>query len=295
MYCTIIYYYSNGLNDFITPVQYLLDEFKNAKDTQIPKENINTYFKKGKQSRGFYRDNYSGLIKSLKTENFDLDNNLFISKEYIGHLLLSFIQLTLKGLLFPNIGKIPLKIYRDIIPELFLFLTKKNIAKELISFDSFSYFETLTLFILSEEEIRKLSNNDLFDNFNFINDNNTNKTDICPLNINQINIEKLKSNIEEYKNNDNNKIANKEENLKINEDYLYELIYNLMELCENQTIFKSNILIKFDLYLFIIKISLKMDIITVRILDKALTSIFNFHDDLKNIKKVMDAFAQFFV
>ena len=68
-----------------------------------------------------------------------------------------------------------------------------------------------------------------------------------------------------------------------------------MELCENQTIFKSNILIKFDLYLFIIKISLKLDIITVRILDKALTSIFNFHDDLKNIKKVMDAFAQFFV
>ena len=68
-----------------------------------------------------------------------------------------------------------------------------------------------------------------------------------------------------------------------------------MELCENQKIFPSNILIKFDLYLFIIKISLKLDIFSVNILDKALTSIFNFHNDIRNIKKNMDSnsFSQF--
>ena len=306
LYCSIIYYYSNGLNDFITPLQYLFEEFKKSKYTQILKENINTYFKKGKLSRGFYRDNYTNLIKSLKSGNFNLENNLFITKDFIGHLLLSFIQLTLKGLFFPNIGKIPLKLYNSIIPDLFLFLTKKNIAMELISFDSFSYFETLTLFILREEEIKTLSNVDLNDsNFNFINENNKNKNDFCPLNINQIDFEKLKTNIDEYKNTDNN-INNtninkedkedKEDNLNINQNYLYELIYKIMELCENKKIFRNNLLIKFDLYLFIIKISLKLDNISVNILDKALISIFEFHNDIKNLKKSLDgnSFTQLF-
>ena len=198
LFCSAIYYYSNGLNDFIKPLEYLFDEFRKSNYTTIPKELLNTYFKKAKQSRGFYRDNYSDLIRSLKTGNFDLQKNLFISKDFIGHLILSFIQLTLKGFLFPNIGKIPKKNYNTIIPELFLFLTKKNVALELITFDSYSYFETLTLFIFREDEINKIYNEDII-NSNFLSnlENNSNKDNFCPLNINQMDKEKLKSNINE--------------------------------------------------------------------------------------------------
>ena len=308
LYCSVIYYYSNGLNDFLKPLQYLLDEFTNAKYTQLPKENSLGYFKKTKQSRGYYRDNYNELIKGLKTGNFDLEKNIFIVKEFIGHLLLSFIQLTLKGLLFPNIGKIPQKLYDTIIPELFLFLTKKDVAEKLISFDSFSYFETLTLFFLREDEINKIIMQDSSDFvINF--ENKKNKKRLCPLNIEQIDLEKLKCNIEEYNddkidknnkinktsiNNDNNKI--KEDNLKINEDYFWELIYKIMELCENKKLNISNLIIKFDLYLFMVKISLKIKGISLKTMDKALLTIFNFHNDIKNIKKTMDSqsFAQFF-
>ena len=311
LYCSVIYYYSNGLNDFIKPLQYLLDEFTNAKYTQLPKENALGYFKKTKQSRGYYRDNYNELIKGLKTGNFDLEKNIFIVKEFIGHLLLSFIQLTLKGLSFPNIGKIPLKLYDKIIPELFLFLTKKDVAEKLISFDSFSYFETLTLFFLREDEINKIimqDSSDLVINFE---SNKNNKKKLCPLNIEQINLEKLKCNIEEYNedkndknnkikitstNNDNNNNKIKEDNLKINEDYFWELIYKIMELCENKKLNISNLIIKFDLYIFMVKISLKIKGISLKTLDKALLAIFNFHNDIKNLKKTMDSqsFAQYF-
>ena len=346
LFCSMIYYYSNCLNDFITPLQYLFEEFKNSKYTPIPKENSYTYFKKARQSRGFYRDNYSDLIRSLKTGNFYLEKNLFLSKEFIGHLLLSFIQLTLKGLLFPNIGKISEKIYDRIIPELFLFLTKRDIAIELISFDSFSYFETLTLFILREDEINKIVNDDSYEaNFFNKNENNMNKKKFCPLNIEQIDLAKLQLNIKEYNDNnikdkkenkinknnkeinkensdiidkkenedkidkkedkdmilnkdnnnkDNNNINNKE-NLKINK-FFYELIYKIMELCDNKKNNLGNLIVKFDFYLFVIKISLKIGGISLKILDKALSSIFNFHNEIKIAKNAMDhnSFAQLF-
>ena len=299
LYCSILYYYSNGLNDFIKPLLVLFEEFILSEPTPISKENNINFLKKAKHSRGFYRDNYINLIKSLKTGNFDLKNNLFITKEYIGHLILSFIQLTLKGYSFPNMNKIPINIYDNIIPELFLFLTKKNIAKELISFDSFSYFETLTSFIIREDEINTIVNNDLTENsFNFINNNETNnsyKNKFCPLNINKIDLEKLKSNIKEYiDSNNNNNIIN-DSNLKINQDCFFELIYKIMELCENQKIFANNLLIKFDFYLFLIKICLKIGGVSLKNLDRALLSIFYFHNDLKNIKKNMDqnGFSQY--
>ena len=298
LFCSSLYFYSNGLNNFIKPLEYLFDEFNKSNYTTIPKELLNTYFKKAKQSRGFYRDNYSDLIRSLKTGHFDLQKNLFISKDFIGHLILSFIQLTLKGFLFPNIGKIPKDSYNKIIPELFLFLTKKNVAMELISFDSFSYFETLTLFILREDEINKIYNEDI-SNSNILNnfEQNKNKNNFCPLNINQMDIEKLKSNINEYiDNNDkNNNNIILDDNLLINQIYFYELIYKIIDLCENQKISFGNLIIKFDLYLFLIKSSLKIEGISLKMLNKAFSSIFNFQNEIKNIKKSIDSnsFAQY--
>ena len=299
LYCSLIYYYSNGLNDFKQPLEYLFEHFNKVKATEFPKESIySNYFKKAKNSRGYYRDNYNelikGLIKGFKTDVSNLKNNLFKSKEFIGHLLLFYIQLTLKGIYFPNVGRIPLETYNKVIPELFLFLTRADVAIKLISFDCLSYFETLTLFFIREDEINKIIDDELsVQNYSDMNnDKESNelilkKEQLCPLVINDINIDKLKSNIKGYK--EHGITPDKKiDDLKQNIDCLLELIYNIKKLCENQKIFQYNILIKFDLYIFIIKISLIIDNISEDILYKVLTAIFDFHSEIKNIKNSMD-------
>ena len=83
--CSLIYYYSNGLNDFITPMKYLFSEFLKLEPKKLSKEHFDmNFFKRLKLSRGYYRDNYNSLLKSLKSGAFDLDDNLFKSKEFIG-------------------------------------------------------------------------------------------------------------------------------------------------------------------------------------------------------------------
>ena len=76
---SIIYYYSNALNDFITPLKYLFSEFKTTKQTKLPEENFAlNFFKRLKLSRGYYRDNYNDLLKSLKTGFFNLEDIIVI-------------------------------------------------------------------------------------------------------------------------------------------------------------------------------------------------------------------------
>ena len=288
LYCSIIYYYTNVLKDFMTPLNYLFNEFKSSPDSEIQNKNI-SYFYKGKHSRGFYKDNFSDLIKSLKSGEFNFINNLFVKREYIGHLLLFFIQLTLKGILFPYVGKINLDIYDNIIPEMFLFLTKKDVATILINFDSFSYFDTLSLFIIRENEVNKINDNSFNDKKLIHNEENIYENRFCPSKYNESYIEKFKSNINEY--NDKDKIKEKEleeKQTKIdnhNNQYFFELIYNILDLCEKQD---KNILIKFDVYFFIIKISLKIEGITKKIIEKALISIFNFYNEIKKYRQSID-------
>ena len=288
LYCSLIYYYTNVLKDFMTPLNYLFDEFKSSQDSEIQNKNI-SYFYKGKHSRGFYKDNFSDLIKSLKTGEFNFINNFFIKKEYIGHLLLFFIQLTLKGILFPYVGKINLDIYDSIIPEMFLFLTKKDVASILINFDSFSYFDTLSLFIVRENEVNKIHDN-LFNDKKLIqNEENIYENRFCPSKFNKLYIEKFKLNINQYNDKDKNKEKELEEKQSKldnkNNQYFFELIYNILDLCEKQD---KNVLIKFDVYFFIIKISLKIEGISKKIIEKSLISIFNFYNEIKKYRQSMD-------
>ena len=317
--CSLIYYYSNSLNDFIKPLKYLFEEFMKLKPRILPKEiyKIN-FFKRLKMSRGYYRDNYYTLLKSLKSGLFDLEeNNLFKSKEYIGHLLLFYIQLTLKEYLFPSLRKINNLIqFNKIVQEMFLFLTKKEVAEEMIKFDSYSYFETLTLFFFREEEINMMVNDDMFNSL-FENKILDKKKNLCPLIIDDIDKNKLKENFDEYnkkneKNNntnddkkiknDNPKIENNEKIFikeKENEEKIYidkkvlffGLIKNIISLCNN---IPDNILLRFDLNLFIINLSLKIDDIPKDILKTSLLSIFNFYNDIKKLKLDLNSLSTLF-
>ena len=310
--CSLIYYYSNGLNDFIKPLNYLFSEFSSLKPKNIPKENFKmNFFKRLKMSRGYYRDNYYDLLKSLKSGLFNLEDNLFKSKEFMGHLLLFYIQLTLKEFLFPNLSKID-NLYElgIIIPEMFLFLTKKEVAEELIKFDSYSYFETLTLFFFKEEEMNMMINDEMFETYLENNLNQKNKI-ICPLIIENIDTNKLKQNIEGYNDINNKKDINKETPKHNNSDKIIlieskeeeknvdesikssflELVGKIMLLCNN---LPDNILIKFDMNLFIIYLSLKIDGISNDILKSSLLSIFNFYNDIKKLKLDFNGLSSFF-
>ena len=310
--CSIIYYYSYGLNNFIKPLVYLFNEFISIEPVLPSKEKNNTnFFKRLKGSRGYYRDNYSNLLRSLKSGHggFDLENNLFKTKEFMGHLLLFYIQLTLKEFMFPNLEKININNFGNVVQEMFLFLTQRKVAEELIKFDCYSYFETLAFFFFKEDEINAILNDEMIDNFNEkkMNENS------CLLLINKIDENELKKSIEEYNDINNNKsIKNekdkekytKEDNLKEIEqeaqtekaqsnskNLFFELISSIISLCD---IIPENILIRFDLNVFIIKLSLKIHDISPEILKASLQSIFNFYNDIKKLKMDVNALSILF-
>ena len=309
LFSSFIYYYSNCLNDFVKPLKYLFSEFVKLEPLILPKENfVLNYFKRLKLSRGYYRDNYYTLLKGLKAGNFILEKNLFKTKEYVGHLLFFYVQLTLKEKLFPHLGPINIDNFESVKQEMFLFLTKKEVAEELIKFDSYSYFETLIMFFFQEDEINKMSNDEMIEK-NLGEDDNNEKLFLM---IDKFDIEKLKENIEGYNNIIDNKIikkdnkkniSNKEKNNEINQienetknhdviiGLIVELINRMILLCNK---FPDNILIKFDLNIFIIHVSLKLDGFSKDILKSSLVSIFNFYNEIKKLKLNLNALSSFF-
>ena len=131
--------------------------------------------------------------------------------------------------------------------------------------------------------------------------------------INKIDENELKKSIEEYNDINNNKsIKNekdkekytKEDNLKEIEqeaqtekaqsnskNLFFELISSIISLCD---IIPENILIRFDLNVFIIKLSLKIHDISPEILKASLQSIFNFYNDIKKLKMDVNALSILF-
>ena len=297
---SLIYYYSNGLNDFIKPLNYLFSEFVQISPLALPKENFMlNFFKRLKLSRGYYRDNYYTLLKSLKSGKFNLESNLFKTKEYMGHLLLFYIQLTLKEKLFPHFEKISYYKFNSVKQEMFLFLTKKEVAEEFIKFDSYSYFETLILFFFKEEEINMMTNEEMFETYLQNNINKKSKIS-SPLMLDDIDETDLQKNILDYdtitsnnktNKNENSKNINNDSNNDINiiydemptskKDLFFELLNKLILLCNS---LPDNILIRFDLNFFIIQLSLKLDGIKMDILKSSLLSIMNFYNDIKKLK-----------
>ena len=103
-------------------------------------------------------------------------------------------------------------------------MTKKEVAEELIKFDCYSYFETLTLFFYKEEEMNMMINDEMFETF-LENINSKNKL-ICPLIIDNIDLNKLKENIQGY-----NKI-NDIKNINLFHSFLIKKKYTIIHIFE---------------------------------------------------------------
>ena len=230
----LIYIYTNVYDDFFFPIKVMYEHF-------ISNSNIFDY-DLSDNNELFYSDSYIAKIKNDKFEN---------SKEYLGHKILWFCNLCVKGKKYPNFNIINENIYKKIVLQLFFWLISSDVLENFISFDSFSYFKVLEQFFLEQNIFNLISriNNKLF-------------KEIC----NSINIsfEKKGSNI-----------------ALINEANLNQIIYMIKNFCEES----KNILNKIDFYIFVIKISNKVNL-EIPLMMKALTFILNFNKSIQGLQLI---------
>ena len=220
---SIIYIYNCGFENFIYPLEQLFNYFLRAKELEI-KETIPSQ-----------KNFYSNIINEYEKETFEL------SKEYIGHKLLWYVDLCLEGKLYPTYEKIPPEQYSLIIPQIFKYIIKQDVINNLINFDSYTFFEVFTKFFTYEK------------NFNLI--SSIPKNEIV-------------------------EIINKYNNISIiNETFqsyieLNQLIYKIYGICD----LIENNLIKYDEYIFFIRIS-KIININTDLLFNSFNFIFCFNQE----------------
>ena len=234
----LIYIYTNVYDDFFFPIKVMFDNFCKC-------SNIFDYKKEENKNELFYSDSY---ITKIKNEQFEK------SKEYLGHKILWFCNLCVKGQKYPNYNNMNENTYKKIVLQLFLWLISVDVLENFILFDSYSYFKVLEQFFLEQNIFNLISriNNKLF-------------KEIC----NSINISFTKK---------GSNIA------LINEANLNQIIYMIKNLCEES----KNILIQIDFYIFVIKISNKVNL-EIPLMMKALNFILNYNESIKD-KELIDKF-----
>ena len=106
----------------------MFDYFLSSKN--IFEENLNEIF---------YSDDY---VNKITNEKFEF------SKEYLGHKILWFSNLCVKGKLYPNLNNMSQNSFIKIMLQLFLWLISTEVLQTFILFDSYSYFKVLEQFFL---------------------------------------------------------------------------------------------------------------------------------------------------
>ena len=112
----LIYLYMNGKEkNYFIPIKKLYDLYTKSK----PLENFTSYY----------------LLKDISI------NEIFSSKQYIGHKLLWYIKLCISGRKFPNLEiKIEEEKFNELIPEIIFWMINEDILKELCKFDPKDFF-----------------------------------------------------------------------------------------------------------------------------------------------------------
>ncbi|MCQ2817477.1 MAG: hypothetical protein MJ252_09460, partial [archaeon] len=97
---------------------------------------------------------YTDYMLSEDYKSYELE----MSKQYIGHKLLWYINMCLDGIKFPNKDIIPEDTYYPLIEGIFLWLLKSDVMDNILMFDSFSYFVILYRFFAKEKCLKIISN-----------------------------------------------------------------------------------------------------------------------------------------
>ena len=144
--------------DHFKPIKYLYDCFK--KD--FYKDKDNKLFET--ESDKTIKENYNKLI--IENDNKYYNDDMPTYYEYLGHKILWYCNKCLSGEEFhSNIKFSNQKTAKKII----IFLTIKEIMKEFLEFDSYSYFQVISRFFL-ETELFKLIHREIESNEDLFND-----------------------------------------------------------------------------------------------------------------------------
>ena len=150
----LITYCSGEKNkDFMFPAREIYSFLQSAK--QVPKE---LYLKiKNENGKKKYYYDYENVVN-----NTDIDE-LILSYQYLGSLLLWYIDLCIEGYKFPSGKLIEEKKHNSLIQQLFLWLINDEVLQRLIDFDSYSLFSIFKkIFMKNYKVIEKIEYSDLF-------------------------------------------------------------------------------------------------------------------------------------
>ena len=154
----IIFIFSNGecCEDFFLPISKMYNAYIKGleKDSKEQEEN------KDKDEHKYY--SYYDLYVKRGIKGI---NEMEKTKEYIGHKLLWYIQMCLKGNKYASGTEVDLlkfqigsDNYKKFVSYIYFWILQENIFKTLLDFDSFSLFSVLSLFF-SEPKIMKIIKN----------------------------------------------------------------------------------------------------------------------------------------
>ena len=151
----ITYYSSDKNEDYMFPARQIYSYFQSAKD--IPYElYLKEKMDEKTEKKIFYFD-YENIIN-----NIDIDD-LILSYQYLGSLLLWYIQLCYEGYKFPSGKSIDDKKYEELIQQLFLWLINDEILQRFLEFDCYNIFVIFKKFLMKKTKIlEKIEYSDLF-------------------------------------------------------------------------------------------------------------------------------------
>ena len=152
----LITYCSGEKNkDFMYPAREIYTYLQSAKAKQVPRE---LYIKvKNVDDKKYCYFDYENVVN-----NTDIDE-LILSYQYLGCLLLWYIELCLEGYKFPSNKLIDDKKYESLIQQLFLWLINDEVLQRLIEFDSYTIFFIFKKFFMKKQKaIEKIEYSDLF-------------------------------------------------------------------------------------------------------------------------------------
>ena len=152
----LITYCSGEKNkDFMLPAREIYSYLQSAKAFQIPRE---LYLKvKVENDKKYFYFDYENVVN-----NTNIDE-LILSYQYLGCLLLWYIGLCLEGYKFPSNKLIEEKKNESLIQQLFLWLINDEVLQRLIEFDSYTIFYIFKKFFMKKQKVlEKIEYSDLF-------------------------------------------------------------------------------------------------------------------------------------
>ena len=142
--------------DYMFPARQIYEYFQKAKEIPYELYLKEKFIDEKKEKKMFYFD-YENIVN-----NIDIDE-LILSYQYLGSMLLWYIKLCYEGYKFPSGKLIEDKKYIELIQQLFLWLINDEVLTRFIEFDCYSIFSIFKkIFMKKLKILEKIEYSDLF-------------------------------------------------------------------------------------------------------------------------------------